>query len=354
MKNLVMQVKGKYAVVMNENGEFTKVKNSGYKTGQRFETKAGSGRAGVLKHIAMIAAVFVILLGAGSAYAYYTPFSEVSIDINPSVVMRMNFFNNVLDVTTMNEDAQALIDGIDLKNTDLETALKTLVKALKEQGYLSSDEQAEIMISTYSDNDMRAQNMLENVEKFLNREMEQQQVQANVEGEQIGLELRNRAREMGVSPGKLMLAERCAQALGDTSEAKIQELLGKTVKEVQAIIKEKKSDKASQKGVESDEDDIDDQTGETTQTPDTQGKGNSDKETKPKENSKGNTNNQGNGKKNTDNQGKGTKDQASTQTDSGYNVNDEDNKQQQADSVGYNNTAESAKYSEGTSGNGNQ
>lgn len=315
MKNLVLETQGKYAVILNENGEFKKIRNKGYKAGQRIESKAQSVKPGLLRHIAIIAAVFAVLIGASSAYACFTPFSEVSIDINPSVVMRMNFFNNVLDVTSMNEDAQALLDGINLKNTDLETALKTLVDALKQEGYLASDQEAEIMISTYSDNDMRAKNMLQNVEKFLEREMERQQVQAEVQGEQVGEELRDRARELGVSPVKLMLAERCAQALGDTSDAKIQELLGKSVKEVQALIKaEKKNDKARQGEEDDSQTDADEQTGEASDAAGAKGKGNQDKDTKSngsdnqsKNNGNGNGSAQNKGKKDADNKGNGNK-----------------------------------------------
>ena len=230
MKQVVVELQGKSAVLLNDTGSFVKVKNKGYSVGQCLE--AGTRKkAGYVKWAVAAAAAFVMLLGGG-AYAYYTPYADISLDINPSIEFSTNIFDKVIDVTAMNEDAAQLLSQIRLQGCDVFTAVERLVAELAEEGYLSSEEAAELIVTVCAEDQDRAQTMLQEMEQALDQEMVRQQIQAHIQFECVGSEFRTRAQEYGVTPGKLMLVERYAQSTGDPSSVNMEEWLAKSVREI--------------------------------------------------------------------------------------------------------------------------
>ncbi len=237
MQNIVVQVERKYAVLLNGTGDFVRIKNKGYTVGQRLETGTRKRQTVWAKWAAVAVAAFVMLLG-GSAYAYYTPYVEYSVDVNPSIEFTTNIFDRVIDVKAMNEDAEQLLQRIRLKDCDLKTAVSTLIGELIEEGYLSDDAIAELVVTASSKDQTRTQTKLHEMIQEMDKEMTQNHVSANIQGECAGEELKTRAQEYGVTPGKLMLAERYAQSTGDPAGVDIEEWLGKSVKEIMAALNE--------------------------------------------------------------------------------------------------------------------
>jgi len=94
------------------------------------------------------------------------------------------------------------------------------------------------MVTANSQDQTRAQEMLEAAEREIEERTEQLRIRANVDGECIGLELVTRAREYGVSPGKLRLVEKYALSTGDPANVDVAAWLQKPVKEIMAATKE--------------------------------------------------------------------------------------------------------------------
>lgn len=231
MKNVVVEIQGKYAVLMSDAGDFIRIRNRNYKIGQRLDKGRRKTKAGWVKW-AVAAAAAVVLLFGGGAYAYYTPYTDVSFDINPSLELSTNIFDTVIDIRAINEDAAQLLKKIQLNGCDLKTAMIKLVDELVNEGYLTVDEAAGIILTASSQDQDRARTMLQDMKKTLDQEMDRYKVHADIQGECIGGELRIRARELGVSPGKLMLAERYAQSTGNPAAVNIKEWLNKPVKDI--------------------------------------------------------------------------------------------------------------------------
>lgn len=243
MKNIVIDIQGKNAVLLNKAGDFIRIKNKGYVIGQRIDTGAEKPKAAWLKWCISAAAVLVLLFGGG-AYAYYTPYTDISLDINPSVEFSTNIFDKIIGVKAMNGDAIQLLQKIQLRDCDLQTAMTRLTGALVEEGYLTSEEAAQLFVTTCSQDQDRAQTMLRDMIRALDQAMDKNKVRANVDGECINPELKLRAQQCGVSPGKLMLIERYRQLSGDTSD--IQVWLNKPVKEIMAATNAVKARNAEQ------------------------------------------------------------------------------------------------------------
>ncbi len=111
---------------------------------------------------AACAALVLLGAGGGAALAYqnsYAVASVVSLDVNPSIELRVNRGERVISCTALNEEAAAVLfsmnGGADLKGTKLDVAVNAIVGALVQAGYLDSISSA-ILISVEDNNQDRA------------------------------------------------------------------------------------------------------------------------------------------------------------------------------------------------------
>ena len=95
----------------------------------------------------------LVLLGAGGGglfyYQSYAVASVVSLDVNPSIELKVNRGERVISCTALNTEAAVLFDmngGADLKGTKLDVAVNAIVGALVREGYMDSISSA-ILIS---------------------------------------------------------------------------------------------------------------------------------------------------------------------------------------------------------------
>lgn len=84
---------------------------------------------------------FVLLLVAATGIGGYTlyakPVSYISLDINPSIELALNYWNRVVSVTPLNEDGNALIQDLSLQNLYYTEAVDLLLE--KAEIYSSND-----------------------------------------------------------------------------------------------------------------------------------------------------------------------------------------------------------------------
>lgn len=108
----------------------------------------------------------LVLLGAGGGglmyHQSYAVASVVSLDVNPSIELKVNRNERVISCTALNEEAAAVLfdmgGGADLKGTKLDVAVNAIVGALVREGYLDSISSA-ILISVEDNDQARAQRL---------------------------------------------------------------------------------------------------------------------------------------------------------------------------------------------------
>lgn len=86
-------------------------------------------RASSFRLAAALCCLVLIFSGAGGALAWFTPVAAISLDINPSLELSINRFDRVVSVTCYNQDAQALIDGLNLNYQPYDQAVTTLMES---------------------------------------------------------------------------------------------------------------------------------------------------------------------------------------------------------------------------------
>ena len=230
MKTVVMEVNGKHAVVLNGDGGFLKIKNMGYRVGQRLDKIPRAISPALSRWVA--AAAVVVLLVAGSTAAYCTPYTQVSLDVNPSIELNLNLFDLVISATPMNADGEKILEQANVLNGNLPSALQNIVAALASQGYIKPGEEVDILLTAASPDQERSQGLLKDAVQTAEQQTTRLRINANVIGECVDSELQERAREYGVSPGKLMLAEQYALSTGKPRDVDISNWLDKPVKEM--------------------------------------------------------------------------------------------------------------------------
>ena len=109
------------------------------------------------------ACLAVMLLGGGLFYQRANAVaSVVSLDVNPSIELKVNRSEKVLVCTPLNEDAKAILadmgNGADLKGAKLDVAVNAIVGSLVRNGYLNSISSA-IMISVEDKDAARAEKL---------------------------------------------------------------------------------------------------------------------------------------------------------------------------------------------------
>jgi hypothetical protein len=157
MRCIVLETQGRNAILLSESCEVIRVKNRGYRQGQRIvATDIKTTRF----RFAAAGAVFTMLLFLGGlVLAYFLPYSEVRIDAGARIVFKLNYLNQVIEVRATDPDAQTVLDGLGLSYTDLATATGRLCPALLTKGYVTG--KTNIELSASSEDRARAQEMLD-------------------------------------------------------------------------------------------------------------------------------------------------------------------------------------------------
>lgn len=246
MKGIVVDINNKDAVILSDDGVFKKIKNRNYEIGQTLQIRDG-GITG-LKQIALkplissklmagaarIAAVLTI--GTIGAFAWYTPTDYVSLDVNPSVEYTVNMFDRILDVRAVNEDGEAILSGLKLKNKNIGTGLRETLDELIAEGYLADDPDSGVVIATSNDMQIEAEKMAQELKLEVQTYLDaKEDVTAKVDAGAASPAKVQEAKTMGVTPGKLHLVEKLQAST--SSAIDMQQWLTKPVKDINKEIK---------------------------------------------------------------------------------------------------------------------
>jgi len=247
MKAVIVEIKESFVAVLSDDGCISKVRNNNYEIGQVIElSKQKINISRKFVAFAASAATFFMLCGVG-AWAYTSPYSYVSLDVNPSIEFSINRFDRVLSVKAVNDDGLELLkelDLSDLKNKTIEQALSQTIDQISTLGYFDGDLEGGIVISTSGENSDKATDLAEELQISVEQEVEGNGDNVIVEAMSVGLERVHQAQALGVTPGKLHLVEKLQASAADPTSFDLETWLNKPVKEIMQATKEnKKADK---------------------------------------------------------------------------------------------------------------
>ena len=183
-----------------------------------YKAKKNSIRPAVMSIMAM-AACLALILGFGAIRnkkADVTPAEEaaaiVCIDVNPSIELSVNKHDKVTSAVALNEDAQVVLNGMDLKNVDLDIALNAIMGALLKNGYLDEVYNA-VNICVEENDTERATELGEKVSSEISSIFNENDLIGGVNTQLLAKdsETKKLADSYGISVGKLNLAQQVAE-----------------------------------------------------------------------------------------------------------------------------------------------
>ena len=239
MKAVVLEIRGKKAALLCDDGSVIRVNNKGYEAGQRLILPQQPNTIKVAFNMLCAAAVFFLCtLGI---YAYITPYAYVSIDVNPSVEFVLNRFDRVLSVNGVNDDGKDISERIaafGVRNRSINDAVKFTVDQLWQQEYFSEEGDNFLLLAASSDSEQKAIQLTETIERSLSDKAYNRGIivrSLRVTPQQV-----SQAQRLGITPGKLGIISELATLDADPETFKAEEWLNKPVKEVVKAINENK------------------------------------------------------------------------------------------------------------------
>ena len=195
----------------------------------------GKGFVGVAAAACVLFAVGVV--GVPYYGNNYVPDSHVDIDVNPGVEIVTNKKNKVLEVQPTNQDGASVIDGMNLKNTELKVAVNALIGSMVQKGYIQNDNTG-ILVTVRNDNEDKANKVKAEVLNDINTALSTNSVQATVINQTVKstVDAKKFAAEINISIGKAVFVLNLA-AKDASLDAK--ELAKMKVSEIASLVVQK-------------------------------------------------------------------------------------------------------------------
>ena len=168
------------------------------------------------KWTTLVAACLAVMLLCGGGVFYqqaHAVASVVSLDVNPSIELKVSRNEKVLACVPLNEDAKAILadvsNGADLKGAKLDVAVNAIVGSLVRNGYLDSISSA-IMISVEDKDTVRAEKLQRELTSAVDGVLQTSEAKAAVLTQTLTQDAarEQQARENNISSGKAALVNR--------------------------------------------------------------------------------------------------------------------------------------------------
>ena len=187
--------------------------------------------------MAVAACLALLLVGGGAGYYYQSVngvASIVSLDVNPSIELKVNKNEKVLSATPMNDDAKEILDGMNLKGTQADVAMNAIIGSLLQHGYV--DELANSILITVEDDDQaRGEKLQQALTQQADAALASDQVKGAILSQVMAHsdELSQKAQEYGISAGKAALIQAVVEGSNNTKT--FEDLVGLSINELNLL-----------------------------------------------------------------------------------------------------------------------
>ena len=167
----------------------------------------------------------------------------VYFDVNPSVELRMDEENRVINCIAANEDAKIVLAGLELEGVDMNTALTAIVGSMYVNGYLAEYSNS-ILISVETDDNEKTSMLLSDITAKINTVFEKSEMECSIIAQSLKVDdaLKQRAEENGISVGKMRFLDKMAEDFGGLSENAIKKLSELSIRDLNLIYSQKHGD----------------------------------------------------------------------------------------------------------------
>lgn len=161
-----------------------------------------------LKWAISMAAIFVIAFTAYSINSYYTPQSIIAFDVNPSIELRVNRSEMVINAIPLNQEARTVLGNMKLKRVDLDTAVNAIIGSMVKNGYIN-DIRNSILISVDSKDTDKGIQLQKRLSEDVNNLLSRYEVQGAVLAQTLKEDnrIKELAKKYNITLGKATLID---------------------------------------------------------------------------------------------------------------------------------------------------
>lgn len=225
MKAVITEIRGAKAAALQNDGSVRLLDNKNYKIGQVIEVKVNKWYSKATSWVAAAAAVLLVTSGAVS-YAYMNPVTTINVDVNPSVEMRLNTFDKVINAKALNTDGEEILKALKLKGMESEEAVQALLDEMVEQGFLDkTDKTADIVVTVTKKNEEKLEKLTVHLDGEINAYTTEAGIEAEVEVQGVGADrvalaaaVEEYDEDYAMTPGKLNLLQKLNAAMDEDAE----------------------------------------------------------------------------------------------------------------------------------------
>ncbi|MCM1290081.1 MAG: PepSY domain-containing protein [Corallococcus sp.] len=187
--------------------------------------------------IATFALAFILvaaaILGGIGLHGEYASAATVSLDVNPSVEIKINNKQRVISAEGLNDEGKDILGTMDLKGCQLEVAVNAVIGSMLRKGYLS-DLANSVLVSVDSSKDLYDQ-LVERITGEISLTMKDKNIEASVVAQWIKSDdaVSALAKKYDISQGKAQLIHKIAQSSSLYSE---EELVALSVNDLSLIL----------------------------------------------------------------------------------------------------------------------
>ena len=190
------------------------------------------------RRLAAAAAAFVLLLGGASAGVLYRAehkaVSIVSLDVNPSIEIKVNSKEKVIEVLPLNEDGKTVVGSMDFEGSSVDVAVNALIGSMLRNGYISELANS-ILVSVDSEDAAEAEQLQSRLSQEIDELLHTESFTGSVLSQtvQADSELSALADSYGISLGKAQLIR---QIVGENPRYTFEDLVALSINDLNLIL----------------------------------------------------------------------------------------------------------------------
>ena len=217
---------------------------SGSKSGKSPKSETSRIKLDFIRVGLLLSASLIIAVWGFMAFSSSRPYSLITLDINPSIEIQLDRNNYVLSADAKNNDGKIILDTIVIKGMNVNSAISMIVNRAVVHGYISQGASANtVVLGAAGGNRLKTLELLKKVDDAVQNVLAENGIAAFVETAVLSQEYVKEAKEIGLSPGKLLIIENLAKTKGITNEEAVSLYKDARIKD---IIKEEKAIQKSQ------------------------------------------------------------------------------------------------------------
>jgi len=193
------------------------------------------------KIVISVVSGILLLAGLGFGGLYFYKINKVvtilTMDINPSLKLSLNYKNEVIKAEGLNEDGKKLLKEENFKGDDLEDAIEEITEVVIEKRYVT-EEDNHILIN------VEGKDIKNHVVALINKEFKEEKVECNIILQEINEEARVNAEKYGISDSKASYIE---NIIKENSDLKFEDLKDKSINEINQMVNNKEEQKETGK-----------------------------------------------------------------------------------------------------------